>query len=170
AAPGIEAALPGGLLKAVRTEEERLQVHGELAREAQPVAELAPSGVAIYADALGGLEALAFECREARIPIHEAGVGPVGRPTVLRIATVKEPLHRAIFAFNVPVLPDAVGPGEEGQVRVFTSDVMYRLLEEYSEWRLAQEAALNAQRRIDWVQSGEVRGPAGIRIPGLEAG
>ncbi len=151
AAPGIEAALPGGLLKAVRTEAERVQVQGELAREAQPVAELAPSGVAIYADALGGLEALAFECREAQIPIHEAGVGPVGRPTVLRIASVKEPLHRAILAFNVPILPDALVPGEEDQVRVFTGDVMYRLLEEFAEWKLAREAALNAQRRIDWV-------------------
>ncbi len=151
AAPGIDAALPGGLLKAVRSDEERAQVQGELAREAQPVAELAPSGVAIYADALGGLEALAFECREAQIPIHEAGVGPVGRPTVLRIAAVKEPLHRAILAFNVPILPEALVPGEESQVRVFTGDVMYRLLEEYGAWKLAQEAALNAQRRIDWV-------------------
>lgn len=151
AATGIEQAIPGGLLKVVHSEEERESVVRELARETQPVAELATSGVAIYADALGGLEALAFECREAGIPIHEAGVGPVGRPTVLRIAAVRDPIHRAILAFNVPILPDAVPPGEEGGVRIIEGNVMYRLLEEYTAWKQAEEAKINAQRRLDWV-------------------
>ncbi|EQD65115.1 translation initiation factor aIF-2, partial [mine drainage metagenome] len=99
--PGIEDALPGGLLRVVEGEAERARVVEELTRESHPVADLAPSGVAIYADTLGGLEALAFECREKQIPVHEAGVGPVGRPTILRTADVKDPTHRAVLAFNV---------------------------------------------------------------------
>jgi translation initiation factor 5B len=146
--PGIEDALPGGLLKVVRNEEERARVTEELTRESQPVAEVALTGVALFADTLGGLEALAFECREHEIPVHEAGVGPVGRQTVLRAAAVKDPTHRAVLAFNVPVLPDAQPEGESGPVRIFRGEVMYRILEEYGAWKTALVNELLAKRRL----------------------
>ena len=151
AATGIEDAMPGGLLKVVRSEDEKTHVQEELARESQPVTEVALTGVAIYADTLGGLEALAFECREHSIPVHEAGVGPVGRPTVMRMATVKDPTHRAVLAFAVPILPDAVPEGEAALVRIFRADVMYRLIEEYDTWRAERKRELEAQRRLEHV-------------------
>jgi translation initiation factor 5B len=150
-APGIEDAMPGGLLRVVRSPDEVARVRAELARESQPVAELAESGVAIFADALGGLEALAFECREGKIPVHEANVGPVGRATLIRMATVKEPAHRAVLAFNVPILPDAQPEGDAGLVKIFRSDVMYRLIEEYGAWREERLRALASQRRLELV-------------------
>ncbi len=155
-APGIEAAMPGGLPKVVATAEEKAAVTAELARESQPVAEVALSGVAIYADTLGGLEALAFECREKGIPVHEAGVGPVSRATILRIAMVKEPTHRGVLAFNVPVLPDAQPEGDEGPVRVFRSDVMYRAIEEYLAWRTERERELRARKRLELVHPAKI--------------
>jgi translation initiation factor 5B len=148
-APGVEDAMPGGLLKVVRTPEEAAAARAELATESKPVADLAESGVALCADALGGLEALAFECREHQIPVHEATVGPVGRPTIMRVADVKDPTHRAVLAFNVPVLPDAMPEGDAGPVRVFRSDVMYRLIEEYDQWREKRRAEIRAQRRLE---------------------
>jgi translation initiation factor 5B len=151
AAPGIEDAMPGGLLKVVRSDEEKARVMEELARESQPVADVALSGVAIYADTLGGLEALAFECRERNIPIHEAGVGPVGRPTIMRMAIVKDPTHRAVLAFAVPILPDAIPEGEAGMVRVFRAEVMYRLIEEYDTWRTERKRELEVLRRLEHV-------------------
>ena len=156
AAPQIEEAMPGGLLKVVRSPAEAEEVRAELAREATPVAELAESGVAITADTLGGVEALAFECRERGIPIHEAGVGPVGRPTVMRVSDVKEPVHRAVLAFNVPVLPDAVPPGDPDAVRIFRADVMYRAIEEYLAWRTERQRQLDAARRLGTVHPGKI--------------
>jgi translation initiation factor 5B len=156
AATGIEDAMPGGLLKVVRTPEEAAHAEAELARESQPVAEVALSGVAICADALGGLEALAYECREKKIPVHEATVGPVGRPTVIRMATVKDPTHRAVLAFNVPVLPDAQPEGESGPVRIFRGDVMYHIIEEYTRWRDERQRALDSQRRLELVHPAKV--------------
>ncbi len=149
AAPGVEDAMPGGLLKVVRSPEQTAAAMAELATESKPVADLAESGVALCADALGGLEALAFECREHQIPVHEASVGPVGRPTVMRVADVKEPTHRAVLAFNVPVLPDAMPEGDAGPVRVFRGDVMYRVIEEYEQWREKRRAEIRAQRRLE---------------------
>ena len=150
-APGIEDAMPGGLLKVVHSDEDKARVQEELARESQPVAEVAITGVAIYADTLGGLEALAFECREKGIPVHEAGVGPVGRATVMRMAIVKDPTHRAVLAFAVPILPDAVPEGEGSLVRVFRADVMYRLIEEYEAWRSERKRELEVQHRLEHV-------------------
>jgi translation initiation factor 5B len=151
AAPGIEEALPGGLLKVVRNDVERAAVERELALESRPVAEFAETGVALAADTLGGLEALVFECRTSSVPIHEALVGPVGRPTVLKMATVKDPTHRAILAFNVPVLPDAQPEGAASPVRIFRGEVMFHVIEEYLKWRDARAIEISAQRRLTLV-------------------
>ncbi len=150
-APGIEDALPGGLLKVVRNEEERQAAESALTQESHPVADLAESGVALAADTLGGLEALAFECRQASVPIHEAEVGSVGRQTVLKVAAVKDPTHRAVLAFNVPILPDAAPEGNDGPVRIFRGEVMYRVLEEYIAWREERTAALRIERRLQLI-------------------
>jgi len=155
AAPGIEEAMPGGLLRVVHTPAEEQAVRIELAREAQPVAELAESGVAIYADTLGGLEALAFECAGHSIPVHEAGVGPVGHATVMRMATVHDPTHRAVIAFSVPILPDAVVAGESA-VRIFRADVMYRAIEEYETWKGARIRELEAARRAETIHPAKI--------------
>ncbi len=162
AAPGIEEAMPGGLLKVVGGPDERESVRAELARESQPVADVALSGIGIFADTLGGLEALAFECREKGIPVHEAGVGPVGRATILRLATVKDPTHRAVLAFNVPVLPDAQPEGDQGPVRIVRADVMYRAIEEYVAWRDERQRALLARERLELVRPAKLEVIAGF--------
>lgn len=157
AAPEIEKALPGGLIKAVRNPGELASTLAELAAESQPVANLAETGVALAADTLGGLEALAYECREASVPVHVADVGPVNRPMVLRMADVKDVTHRAVLAFNVPVLPDAVPESLRDQVRVFTGDVIYQLLEEYTKWRDETQRALDAERRHEIVHPAKIQ-------------
>ena len=156
-APEVEKALPGGLIKAVRTPGEIEATLAELAAESQPVADRAESGVALAADTLGGLEALAFECREASVPIHVVEVGPVNRPMVLRMADVKDATHRAILAFNVPVLPDAVPESLRDQVRIFSADVMYQLLEEYSKWRDEKQRAIDAEQRQEIVHPAKIQ-------------
>jgi translation initiation factor 5B len=156
-APEVEKALPGGLIKAVRTSVELASTLAELAAKSQPVADLAESGVALTADTLGGLEALAFECRTASVPIHVAEIGPVNRPMVLRMADVKDATHRAILAFSVPVLPDAVPESLRDRVRIFSADVMYQLLEQYTQWRDEKQRALDAEQRQEIVHPAKIR-------------
>ncbi|MGA7862371.1 MAG: translation initiation factor IF-2 [Thermoplasmata archaeon] len=157
AAPEVERSLPGGLIKAVHNADERAATLTELATKSQPVADLAESGVALAADTLGGLEALAFECREASIPIHVAQVGPVNRPMVLRMADVKDATHRVILAFNVPVLPDAVPESLRDQVRIFSEEVMYRLLEQYAKWLEEKQRALDVEQRQEIVHPAKIQ-------------
>jgi translation initiation factor 5B len=156
-APGIEEAMPGGLLKVVLDATDRETVIAALQSESHPVADLAESGVALSADTLGGLEALAFECRNEKVPIHSAEVGPVGRPSVVRVADVKDPTHRAVLAFHVPVLADGVEEAESAGVKVFRGEVMYRILEEYLAWRTERTAALETQRRLETVHPAKIK-------------
>ncbi|HEV2316841.1 MAG TPA: translation initiation factor IF-2 [Thermoplasmata archaeon] len=151
AAPSIENALPGGVIKSVGSESERAEAIEELTREVASTVPLAEDGVQVCADTLGGLEALAFECAQANVPIHAAEVGPVHRAIVLRTMTMHDPLHRAVLAFNVPVLPDALPETMAEPVRVFRGEVMYRLLEEYAAWKSERTAELERQRRIDLI-------------------
>jgi translation initiation factor 5B len=156
-APGIEEAMPGGLLKVVLTAKDREEVIAALQSESHPVADLAETGVALAADTLGGLEALAFECRTEKIPIHEAEVGPVDRPTVMNIATVKDPTHRAVLAFQVAVPVEVLQEAEASGVKVFRGEVMYRILEEYLAWRTARVTSLEADRRLVVVHPAKVK-------------
>ncbi|MCI4360170.1 MAG: translation initiation factor IF-2, partial [Thermoplasmata archaeon] len=116
-----------------------------------PVADLAESGIALWADTLGGLEALAFECKEAQLSIHSADVGPVSRAAVVKAASMRDPTHRAILAFNVPVLPEAQPEGDASDVKIFRAEVMYRLLDDYRAWKTEREQQAAEQRRLDTV-------------------
>ncbi|MCI4320914.1 MAG: translation initiation factor IF-2 [Thermoplasmata archaeon] len=156
-APGREDAMPGGLLKVVRDAADRETVILALQSESHPVADLAESGVAIAADTLGGLEALAFECRTEKIPIHEAEVGPIAQTTVVKEADVKDVSHRAVLAFQVPVSDEALDAAKLADVRIFRGDVMYRILEEYLAWRTERLSALDAQRRVDTVHPAKLQ-------------
>lgn len=151
AAPGIESSMPGGLLRVARNPTERDETVALLAHEVAASVPLAESGVQVCADTLGGIEAFAFECSQAQIPIHGAEVGPVHRAMVLRTAAVKDPLHRAVLAFNVPVLPDAAPEGGTESVKVFSGDVMYRILEQYEKWKAARIEEIAKQRRVEIV-------------------
>lgn len=148
-APQIEHALPGGLIKVVAnaTEEALAKAREELEAETFPVTAVVENGVWLKADTLGGLEALAFECQEARIPIKGAEVGAVSKRDVLLMKTVKDPLCRAVLAFGVPVQVEAEAALPGSGVKVLTGEVMYRILEEYGEWKEATSRELDEERR-----------------------
>jgi len=150
-APGIEDALPGGLVRVVTTEAEALEAVHALAQASRPTVELAESGIVLCADTLGGLEALAFECKEAKLSIHSVEVGPVNRAAVVTAATMRDATHRAVLAFNVAVLPEAQPEGDASDVRIFRGDVMYHLLDEYRAWKTEREQQMAQQRRLDTV-------------------
>jgi translation initiation factor 5B len=78
-------------------------------------------------------------------------VGPVDRATVLKMATVHDSVHRAVLAFNVPVLAEAQVESSTSQVRLIRGEVIYRIIEEYVAWRTQRSAELEAERRLSTV-------------------
>lgn len=91
------------------------------------------SGVIIKADAIGSLEALAYELKEIGVPIKRAEVGPISRRDMVDAATIQDPLRKVILGFNVSLLPEAKEVLSE-DVTVFTGNIVYKIVEDYEEW------------------------------------
>ncbi|MGQ9582368.1 MAG: translation initiation factor IF-2 [Thermoplasmatota archaeon] len=125
--------------------------------ESRPAVETAEEGVTLKADAIGSLEALAFELKSAGIPIKRAEVGEVCRRDVVEAAPERNPLHRAILAFNSHPLPDAREELAKGGVALFENNIIYKLIEDYMAWRERRAAELETDRRAEFVHPGKFR-------------
>ncbi|MEE9224335.1 MAG: translation initiation factor IF-2 [Thermoplasmata archaeon] len=106
-------------------------------------------GLIIKADAIGSLEALAYELKAAEIPLKSGRVGDVSRRDVIEAATIKDPLKRAILAFNVDVLSDAKEEIMKSGAHVIQNSVVYRLLDDYSAWKDEKKRELEAEKRME---------------------
>ncbi|UCF09277.1 MAG: translation initiation factor IF-2 [Thermoplasmata archaeon] len=106
-------------------------------------------GLVIKADAIGSLEALAFELKEKDIPIKKAEIGEVSRRDVVEAATAPNPLLSVILAFNVKVLPDARDEVTCSCADVFKSDIIYRLIQDYEEWVEKRKHELDSEARLE---------------------
>src|SRR5207247_8299750 len=63
-------------------------------------------------------------------------IGQLSRRDVTDAATAKNPLNRAILAFNLEIHPDAkTALREHADLKLLENDVIYRLIEDYQAWR-----------------------------------
>ncbi|WP_306056376.1 translation initiation factor IF-2 [Natronococcus wangiae] len=134
AAPDLGDAIAGAPVRIVRDrdlDEVVDEVEAELASIAVDTEE---EGVVVKADTLGSLEAMADALAEAEVPIVRAEVGDVAPRDVSVASTADDVKQQAILGFNVDVLDDAEHRAEIEDVRVFTDEVIYQLIEEYEEF------------------------------------
>ena len=148
AASGLEGALAGAPLREVKGN--LRAVLEAVAAETLPKIETSETGILVKADALGSLEAIAYECKQAETPIKIARIGPVSRRDVIDAATIPDPLHKVILAFNVRVLDDAREELLKNKdLKVIEGDVIYRLLEEYKARVEQRKAEIEAAKRLE---------------------
>lgn len=119
--------------------------------------EVTEKGITIKADAIGSLEALAFETREAGIPIRKYGVGDITRRDIVE-AAYGDKENNAILGFNVSVTKDAETELENHDLKVMTNQIVYRLIEDYQEW------VEESKRKTDTDKRSEFAFPAKFRI------
>jgi len=141
AAPELDRAMAGAPVRVVRDREIDEVVEEVQAELADIAVDAEEQGLVVKADTLGSLEAMANALGEAEIPIVRAEVGDVAPRDVSVASTAEDSLHEAILAFNVDVLSDARRQAESDDVRIFQSDVIYRLIEEYEEFVEEREQA-----------------------------
>ena len=143
---GLERAVAGAPIRSVKGDSSK--IIEEVAKESQVHVETQDDGVLVKADAIGSLEGLAYECKQASIPIKYARIGPVSRRDVTDAATAKDPLHRAILVFNLLILPDAkTALQDHPDLVLIQSDVIYRLIEDYQAWRDERKRGLEEASR-----------------------
>ncbi|HWR25425.1 MAG TPA: translation initiation factor IF-2 [Methanosarcina sp.] len=145
-APGLEGALAGAPIRVV-SEENLEEVAAQVKSEIDQVRIDTDSvGVMIKADTLGSLEALVHEFKQDKVPIRKAEVGDISHRDAVEASTVEDSLYSVIIGFNVKITPDARDFLQESSVKVFTSDVIYRLIEDYQKY--VKEQQETAEKKI----------------------
>ena len=159
AAPDLEQAIPGAPIVAVggkKTLEQAIEeVSSELERLKISTDNL---GIILKTDTLGSLEALTESLRAKNIPIRIADIGNISRREVKEALSVKyeEPLYGVVLAFNVKALPDAEQEAHDQKVPIFTSDIIYNLMDEYVSWMEAEREAKIRKEYDALVQPGKI--------------
>ena len=145
AAPNLEGALAGSQVR-VATDNIN-EVAAQIKSEVDAVRIGTESnGILIKADTLGSLEALVNELKKENIQIRRADIGDVSKRDVAEVKTIKDPLLSVIVGFEVDILPDAKEELAGSDIKVFTGDVIYRLIEDYKKWVAEQKALIEKKR------------------------
>lgn len=152
AAIGVKIAAPNtddvmsGMPVFVATDETLEDVKHEVQNEVEDIfIETDDVGLIIKADTLGALEAMIMLLNQKEIPVRKASIGEITKKDIVDAETnmEKDPLLAVILGFNVSAPADV--RNVSGQVHVITSDIIYRLLEEYEEWKASKSKALEAK-------------------------
>ncbi|MBN2330324.1 MAG: translation initiation factor IF-2 [Candidatus Aenigmarchaeota archaeon] len=132
AAPEIEKVVAGSPLRAVSDQRRIEEVRQEISEEVSEVEiDTENRGVMLKADTLGSLEALVKTLKAIEVPIRKAEIGEVTKQDVMEMKSLPKPY---IFAFNARLPPDIAKIAGDNKVKVFSSDVIYRLVEGYEKW------------------------------------
>ena len=157
-APKIENALAGSTIRVVTSLEEVEALSLELKSELEAVRiDTENEGVILKSDTLGSLEALVGELKARKIPIHYADVGPISRRDVIKAAAINDPLLSAVMGFNVDILPDAITEIQKTNVPVFSSEIIYSIIENYEKWVEDQKMKIEQERLEAVIRPGAVR-------------
>lgn len=157
-APKLDNALAGSTIRVVSNPDELESLSLELKSELDAVRiDTENEGVIIKSDTIGSLEALVGELKAKDIHIHYADVGPVSRRDVIRAAAINDPLLSVILGFNVDILPDALSEIQKTLVPVFSSDIIYTIIESYEHWVEEQKIKMEQERLEAVIRPGAVR-------------
>ena len=143
-APDVEEVIAGMPLQSY-TKDIKNKVIDEIQKEVQEVMiETESSGVIIKADTLGSLEALTFLLKEKNIPVRKASIGIITKKDIVDAESnfEKDPLQAVILGFNVEREQGIVG---SEKVKIITSDIIYKIIEELEQWQEQQKALLEAK-------------------------
>ena len=152
----MEGVIAGAPIRVVKNDKD--PAIKEMTEEASVKIEVQDQGITIKADAIGSLEALAFEAKAAGIPIRKYGVGEVSRRDVVETAAFTDPMNRVMLVFNAPVSKEAETEVANTGIKLFSNQVVYRLIEEYQEW------VEDTKRNKDATQRMEIPFPAKFTI------
>ena len=135
--PDIENVVAGMPLRACK-EEELEKVKEEIQKEVEEVViETDDKGIIIKADTLGSLEALIKLLKEKNITIRKASVGNISKKDIAEASTIyaEDPLKAVVLGFNV-----SCDMKEVGLVKIITSDIIYKIIEEFEKWQTEEKA------------------------------
>ncbi|HLH85365.1 MAG TPA: translation initiation factor IF-2, partial [Thermoplasmataceae archaeon] len=119
----------------------------EIASESRVNIPLSESGVTIKADALGSLEALAYELQDKGFRIRSAAIGDISKRDIIDVSTLNNPMDRLIIGFNVSIAPEAQEAAITSDIGLITGDIIYSLIDSAQAWTQKKKEALEESRK-----------------------
>jgi translation initiation factor 5B len=121
--------IPGSPIIGIQGEGEIEKAFQDILAESQPHIETTAEGITIKADALGSLEAFAYEVQEKGIKIRSASIGDISKKDLITVSTINNPMDRVIAGFNVSVMPDAREDMMSYDASVLTGNIIYSIVQ-----------------------------------------
>jgi len=149
ASPDLEGVLPGSPVYASAGESKIEEFKKLIESEMKSVfVKTDKKGVILKCDTIGSLEAITDMLKRQNVPVSMADIGPVTRRDVVEALAIKEnDRHLGIvMAFNVKILQDAQEEAEANHIRIFHDQVIYSLIDNYTNW--VQEDTANEENAI----------------------
>lgn len=121
----------------------------EITEETSIKIETEEKGITIKADAIGSLEALAYEAKAAGIPIRKYGIGEITRRDVLE-SSYGNDTHHMILGFNVSTSKDAEAEIATHSIKVMTNNIVYALIDDYKLWLDESTRQNESDKRVEF--------------------
>ncbi len=133
-APGLESVIAGSPIRATKSMEEAKKMFAEFQKELQKAEIVTENeGLIIKSDTIGSLEAMEVLFKE--FPVKEATLGSPSKETILRAEANKDPFHKIVIVFNLPISDEVRKVAKDRKINVLESNIIYHLHEEYVKWR-----------------------------------
>lgn len=159
-ADGLDQVVPGAPVFVV-PQSASLEEYIKLVREevSEVRIETDREGVVAKADTLGTLEAMVIYLRSQGIPVRRADVGNVSKRDIVEASIVrrKNPLYGVVLAFNVKVPHDVEVEAMQNGVKIFRNEILYRLVEEFTQWYREQRNRLIEMELEKYIRPGKIR-------------
>lgn len=161
AAPELEKTIPGSPFLVVKDKKKAVKIIEEELESIKIKKE--SLGVIVKTDALGSLEALVDFLSKSGIPVRSADVGMVTKKDLLEAETVKNSNRYlgVLFAFNTKIPQDVLNEAKKNMIKVFQSDIIYKLEEDYVDWKKDEEKLEKEEKLTKYIYPAKV-----IILPG----
>ena len=127
------------------------EIEKEFKKEISENIKTQKQGIIAKADSLGSLEALLVLLRQSNIPVVKAGIGNINKNDIISAkANFKiNELDAIILGFNVSIEEDA--KSIKGDLKVFTDEVIYKLIDDVVEFRAEKRKEIEKNRLVGLV-------------------
>jgi translation initiation factor 5B len=159
-ATGLERAVAGAPVMVANTEEEAAEISKKIRDEMSELRFSSDTeGVIVKADTLGSLEALVKFLKDQGVPVRISDIGSISRRDLIEASIVKrsKPEYAAVVGFNIKVTPEAEQEARDRNIPVFTSNVIYHIVDEFKAWSAKLLEEMRTKEFSQIVLPGEIR-------------
>lgn len=133
--------IAGSMIKGAPTLEEAEKIFSEFEREKEETEIITEKeGLILKADTIGSLEALINIFRN--FPVRQALLGAITKQDVLNAELNQDLLNKVVIGFNVSSTEEAKFLAKNKNIRIFESNIIYHLIEDYEQWNDHQKEEL----------------------------